>query len=218
MRMRKKTWARPELAECAYFTDAPEPFRGKWAARFGEKRPLWLDLGCGKCVFLAELARRYPESNILGVDISYDILGVGRRNIEAAVPGPKNVQLVFFNIEKLAEMIAPEDQVQRIYINFCNPWPKKKHHKRRLTYPRQLEMYKTLLAEDGEIWFKTDNDDLFEESLVYFEEAGYEILAMTRDLHAENDPENIESEHEIMFTREGICTKALKARPKRTGA
>lgn len=126
MRMRKKTWARPELAECAYFTDAPEPFRGKWAARFGEKRPLWLDLGCGKCVFLAELARRYPESNILGVDISYDILGVGRRNIEAAVPGPKNVQLVFFNIEKLAEMIAPEDQVQRIYINFCNPWPKKK--------------------------------------------------------------------------------------------
>lgn len=218
MRMRKKTWARPELAECAYFTDAPEPFRGKWAARFGEKRPLWLDLGCGKCVFLAELARRYPESNILGVDISYDILGVGRRNIEAAVPGPQNVQLVFFNIEKLAEMIAPEDQVQRIYINFCNPWPKKKHHKRRLTYPRQLEMYKTLLAEDGEIWFKTDNDDLFEESLVYFEEAGYEILAMTRDLHAENDPENIESEHEIMFTREGICTKALKARPKRTGA
>lgn len=218
MRMRKKTWARPELAECAYFTDAPEPFRGKWAARFGEKRPLWLDLGCGKCVFLAELARRYPESNILGVDISYDILGVGRRNIEAAVPGPKNVQLVFFNIEKLAEMIAPEDQVQRIYINFCNPWPKKKHHKRRLTYPRQLETYKTLLAEDGEIWFKTDNDDLFEESLVYFEEAGYEILAMTRDLHAENDPENIESEHEIMFTREGICTKALKARPKRTGA
>lgn len=218
MRMRKKTWARPELAECAYFTDAPEPFRGKWAARFGEKRPLWLDLGCGKCVFLAELARRYPENNILGVDISYDILGVGRRNIEAAVPGPQNVQLVFFNIEKLAEMIAPEDQVQRIYINFCNPWPKKKHHKRRLTYPRQLEMYKTLLAEDGEIWFKTDNDDLFEESLVYFEEAGYEILAMTRDLHAENDPENIESEHEIMFTREGICTKALKARPKRTGA
>ena len=218
MRMRKKTWARPELAECAYFTDAPEPFRGKWAARFGEKRPLWLDLGCGKCVFLAELARRYPESNILGVDISYDILGVGRRNIEAAVPGPKNVQLVFFNIEKLAEMIAPEDQVQRIYINFCNPWPKKKHHKRRLTYPRQLETYKTLLAEDGEIWFKTDNDDLFEESLVYLEEAGYEILAMTRDLHAENDPENIESEHEIMFTREGICTKALKARPKRTGA
>lgn len=218
MRMRKKTWARPELAECAYFTDAPEPFRGKWAARFGEKRPLWLDLGCGKCVFLAELARRYPESNILGVDISYDILGVGRRNIEAAVPGPQNVQLVFFNIEKLAEMIAPEDQVQRIYINFCNPWPKKKHHKRRLTYPRQLEMYKTLLAEDGEIWFKTDNDDLFEESLVYFEEAGYEILAMTRDLHAENDPENIESEHEIMFTREGICTKALKARPKWTGA
>lgn len=218
MRMRKKTWARPELAECAYFTDAPEPFRGKWAARFGEKRPLWLDLGCGKCVFLAELASRYPESNILGVDISYDILGVGRRNIEAAVAGPRNVQLVFFNIEKLAEMIAPEDQVQRIYINFCNPWPKKKHHKRRLTYPRQLEMYKTLLAEDGEIWFKTDNDDLFEESLVYFEEAGYEILAMTRDLHAENDPENIESEHEIMFTREGICTKALKARPKRTGA
>ena len=214
MRMRKKAWARPELARCAYFTDAPQEFRGAWARRFGAQRPLWLDLGCGKCVFLAELARRNPQANILGVDISYDILGVGRRKVEELVPSPQNVQLVFFNIEKLGEMLSPEDGVQRIYLNFCNPWPKKKHKKRRLTYPRQLELYKTLLAPGGEVWFKTDNDELFEESLEYFEEAGYEVFAVTRDLHGENDPENIESEHEIMFSGEGIPIKALKARSK----
>ncbi|MBQ8918403.1 MAG: tRNA (guanosine(46)-N7)-methyltransferase TrmB [Oscillospiraceae bacterium] len=217
MRMRKKAWARPELAQCTYFTDEPEQFRGKWSERFGHDRPLWLDLGCGKCVFLGELARRHPEANIIGVDISYDILGVGRRKIEEIVENPDNVQLVFFHIEDLREMLSPEDKVQRIYLNFSNPWPKKKHNKRRLTYPDFLKMYGELLAEDGEIWFKTDNDELFEASIEYFNEAGYEIFTLTYDLHAENDPENIESEHEIMFTAEGIRTKALKARLKKQG-
>ena len=84
MRIRRKTWARPELAACPYFVAQPQQQRGSWEAVFGEKRPLHLDLGCGKCVFLAEAAHTHRDVNFLGIDISYDILGVGRRNIAQA--------------------------------------------------------------------------------------------------------------------------------------
>ena len=98
-----------------------------------------------------------------------------------------------------------------VYINFCNPWPKKKHKKRRLTHTRQLSSYKKFLC--GELWFKTDDDELFEESFEYFEEAGYEILYKTWDLHSESPYENIVTEHERMFTEEGKKIKFLIAKP-----
>ena len=116
------------------------------------------------------------------------------------------------DIERIDLMLSPQDQIQRIYINFCNPWPKARHHKRRLTHTRQLLAYKPLLAPGGEIWFKTDNDDLYLATRRYFEEAGFSIFFDTKDLHRENDPENLLTEHEVRFTQEGIPTKALKAR------
>lgn len=217
MRMRKKDWARPELAACPYYTDTPEALKGNWQAQYAKKQPLHLDLGCGKCTFLAELSFRHPEINYLGIDQSPDVLGVARRNIESRFQegerAVENVMLTAYDIEKIAAVLDEEkDQVERIYINFCNPWPKARHHKRRLTHTIQLLKYRKLLCEDGEIWFKTDNDDLFLATLRYLEEAGFEIYAKTFDLHAENDPKNIESEHEVMFTAQGIRTKALKAR------
>lgn len=87
MRMRKKDWARPELAACSYYTDQPETLKGHWQEHFARKQPLHLDLGCGKCTFLAELAFRHPEINYIGIDQSPDVLGVARRNIES-VPFP----------------------------------------------------------------------------------------------------------------------------------
>ncbi len=221
MRMRKKSWARPELAACPYYIPQPEALRGRWMEQFGEKRPIHLDLGCGKCVFLAEAAQRYRDVNFVGIDLSYDILGVGRRNIQAAFETsenggkePDNVLLCYYNIEQLPKIFAPGEGIERLYINFCNPWPTSRHHKRRLTHTRQLAAYKPLLSENGEIWFKTDNDDLYLGTKRYFEEAGFEIFFDAQDLHGENDPENILTEHEIMFTKEGIKTKALRARMK----
>lgn len=214
MRIRRKTWARPELAACPYFVAQPQQQRGNWEAVFGEKRPLHLDLGCGKCVFLAEAAHTHRDVNFLGIDISYDILGVGRRNISQAYgeEQPDNVALCAYNIERLGELFSPEEKVQRLYINFCNPWPTARGHKRRLTHTRQLLHYKPLLAPRGEIWFKTDNDDLYLATRRYLTEAGFAIYFDTRDLHAAGDPENILTEHELRFTQEGIPTKALKAR------
>ena len=217
MRIRRKPWAKPELAACPYFIAEPETLRGQWQEHFGAKRPLHLDLGCGKCVFLAELAEQQRGVNFVGIDLSYDILGVGRRNIQAAFeageqPAPDNVLLCYYNIEQLQKLFSKEDGVERLYVNFCNPWPAARCHKRRLTHTRQLETYKSLLCEGGELWFKTDNDDLYLATKRYLNEAGFEVFFDTKDLHAEQDPENILTEHELLFAGEGIPIKALRAR------
>ena len=216
MRIRKKAWARPELAQCPYYVEGPAALRGHWRERFGQgetpRRPLYLDLGCGKCVFLAEAALRWPEADWVGIDVSYDILGVGRRNIQEAFDGAQsdNVLLCYYNIERLPELFGP-GEADRLYVNFCNPWPAARCHKRRLTHTRQLLAYKPLLAPEGEIWFKTDNDDLYLATKRYLGEAGFEIIYDTKDLHAEGDPENVLTEHEMKFSSQGIQIKALRA-------
>ena len=117
------------------------------------------------------------------------------------------------DIERIRNVITPEDTVRRIYINFCNPWSKNaSSNKHRLTYPRQLIQYRAFLEDGGEIYFKTDDDDLFRDSLEYFPASGYEITWKTFDLH-EKEPEwNIRTEHEGMFTEMGIKIKALIAK------
>ena len=145
------------------------------------------------------------------------MLGVAKRKVEETYANAQlkveNLYLTRYDIERILNILDETDQVERIYINFCNPWPKGKHRKKRLTHTRQLEKYKVFLQEDGEIYFKTDDDDLFESSLGYFEEAGFQITAKTYDLHAEpiwNN--NIETEHEKMFSQQGIKIKALIAK------
>lgn len=212
MRMRKKAWARPELDVCPFFIKEPESQKGKWQENFTSPAPLFLELGCGKSPFLAKMGLLHPDVHFIGVDISMDILGVARRNISAAFEEAgkdvDNVLLTCFNIEQIEKVMDKNDCVERIYINFCNPWPKKKHNKRRLTYTDFLKKYREILVDGGEIWFKTDDDELFEASLLYFEEAGYTLLRKTYDLHKETDwPENVLTEHEIMFSSQGIPIK-----------
>ena len=215
MRIRKKKWAEPELAACPYYVPDPESFKGRWKDFFGNDKPIELEIGCGKCTFIAEKAKRDPEINYIAVDIKSDMLGVGRRNIEALFAdtgkSPANIALVRFNVEELDKMIAPEDGIAVMYINFCNPWPRLKHNKRRLTYPRKLRMYREFLCKDGVIYFKTDDDELFEDSIGYFEEAGYDIRRLERDLHSSDIEGNIVTEHEQMFTDEGVPIKYLEA-------
>ena len=208
MRIRKKKWARPELAACPFYVHEPKTAAGTWGERFKKQQPIHLDLGCGKCTFLAKLAHREKDVNFIGIDISEDILGVARRNIEAEFGEEpvENVNLLSYNIEKLDTLFAPDEKAARIYVNFCNPWQKAGDHKRRLTHTRQLNTYKKVLAPGGELWFKTDNTDLYLATQRYLAEAGFEILCKTDDLHSEDAPANIQSEHEVMFTAEGIKT------------
>ena len=146
------------------------------------------------------------------------MLGLAKRNIEEEYKQnnivPENVLITRFDIERILLIIDKNDKIDRIYINFCNPWPKGKHRKKRLTHTRQLEKYKEFLVPGGKIYFKTDDDGLFESSLGYFEEAGFEIVKKTYDLHNEDifNGKNIETEHEKMFSEQGIKIKALIAK------
>ena len=142
--------------------------------------------------------------------------GLSKRNIENAFNNEKvdNLFLIRANAERILDIFGSQDKIDRIYINFCNPWPRGKHKKRRLTHSRQLENYKTFLAQNGEIYFKTDNDELFEESIEYFEDTGFEIVSKTYDLQKDLIFEDIITEHEIMYTEQNIKIKALIAKLK----
>ena len=213
MRIRRKKWAQKELEESKFYIDKPEEFKGKWKEKFPKAQPLFIELGCGKGIFSATLASSHREEyNYIAVDMIEAMLGLSKRNIEASYDyeNPENLFLIRANVEKISEVFDKTDEVERIYINFCNPWPKKKHNKKRLTHPRQLVQYKEFLTRNGKIYFKTASDELFEASLEYFKEAEFEIEKITYDLH--NAPifeENVVTEHEKMFSDEGIKIKAL---------
>jgi tRNA (guanine-N7-)-methyltransferase len=217
MRMRNKPWATPELDACEFFVRNPSEQIGKWHAFFPRKQPIHLELGCGKGLFIAGMAPKHPEINYIGIDLKDAVLGPAKRNIERAFQEqnkkPDNVVLMAQDIERLLTVMNSNDTVERIYILFCNPWPKAKHNKRRLTYPRMLESYKQILAKGGEIHFKTDDAPLFNDSVAYFKESGFEISRITYDLHADSWPEeNVLTEHEKMFMEQGIKIKALIAK------
>lgn len=215
MRMRKKPWARPELESCDFFVISPKEYKGKWKMLFKKEQPIFLELGCGKGTFMAVHGSENPDINYIAIDIKDEVLGLAKRNIEKAFKEKgrvvDNVKLMAQEIGLINEMLGEDDIVSRIYINFCNPWPKEKHKKRRLTHTRQLEQYKVFLKDEGEIYFKTDDDELFEESLEYFKEAGFKIKYITYDLHNSDFDGNVETEHEKMFTEKGIKTKFLIA-------
>ncbi len=218
MRIRKRSWTEEELEQAEFYIDIPQENKGKWKSAFKVERPMHIELGCGKGQFIANLGVKNPSINFIGVDLIDTMLGLAKRNVEEVYASENrdidNVILTRCNIEQILTMMDENDQVERIYINFCNPWPRGKHHKKRLTHTRQLELYKTFLKPGGEIRFKTDDDNLFSDSLNYFEEAGFEIIWKTYDLHSENVPDNIVTEHENMFSNEGIKIKALIAKYK----
>lgn len=215
MRIRKKKWAQPELDACRYFIKEPKSYFGKWKEFFNNDNDIELEVGCGKCSFVAQKALQNPDKNFIAVDIKSDMLGVGRRNIEKLFAENKkqvkNIALVAFNVENIEQLVSKEDNIKQMYINFCNPWPREKHKKRRLTHTTKLSKYRTFLNDGAQIHFKTDNDELFEESLEYFKESGFEIFYKTYDLHNSDVKDNIVTEHETMFSNEGIKIKHLKA-------
>ena len=216
MRIRYKKWARPELEASSFYIDNPEDFKGKWHDYFKNENPIHLELGCGKGQFISKLAVENKNINYIAIDLIDAMLGLAKRNVEKEYNEkniePKNIVLTRFDIERILLMLDKNDKIERIYINFCNPWPKGKHRKKRLTHTRQLEKYREFLVDNGKIYFKTDDDDLFNSSLTYFEESGFKIEKKTYDLHSENIFEkNIETEHEKMFSEQGIKIKALIA-------
>lgn len=217
MRIRFKAWARPELEASKFYIDNPEDYKGKWSELFGNDKPLQLELGCGKGSFISQKAIRHLDTNFIAIDLVDAMLGLAKRKVEESYAehdlNVDNVYLTRYDIERIFNIFDKNDKIERIYINFCNPWPRGKHHKKRLTHVRQLMKYREFLKDNGEIYFKTDDNSLFIDSLTYFKESGFEIIDKTDDLESRPEFwENIMTEHEKMFMEQGIKIKALKAR------
>ena len=215
MRIRRKKWAREELDNFSIYIDKPEVNKNNWRNLFKNKNnPLFIELGCGKGNFISILASNNLDINFIAVDMIEAMLGLSKRNIEEKYKEKNltsfdNLYLIRANIEQISNVFGPDDKVDRIYINFCNPWPKEKHKKRRLTHIRQLKQYKEFLNNNAEIYFKTDSDELFTDSLEYFKEEGFKLEKISYDLHKNPIFENnIVTEHENMFSNEGIKIKA----------
>ncbi len=204
MRMRKKPNLVPRMERAsAVLTAEPEVLRGRWLASFPGHTRLHLELGCGKGAFTCAAAAAMPDTLLVAVEKVPDAMVVAmERAVEA---GLENVRFLDTDAARLPELFAP-GEVERIYINFCDPWPKKKQFKRRLTAPDFLAVYRQVLAPGGEIWFKTDNQPLFDWSCGTMAEAGFQLEQVTRDLHA-GGPVGIMTDYEKKFVGEGkpIC-------------
>lgn len=196
MRMRKRNNLEPRMEACsAIWVKNPAEYKGKWRSLMPEAREIRLEIGCGKGKFTVETAEAEPDVLLIAVERVREAMLLGMER--ALAMGLKN--LAFLDLDAaLLEDYFEENEIDRIYLNFCDPWPRKKNAKRRLTFRTFLEKYKKVLKNGGEIHFKTDNAPLFEWSLEEFAACSLEIRNLTRDLHA-NGPVGIMTGYEEKF-------------------
>lgn len=208
MRMRKRPNLQKRLARCeAVNVAVPEAQHGHWRELLSDCRTLHVELGCGKGRFTAETALQAPEILLVAMEKVPDAMVVAmERVLEQEIP---NVRFIDRDILNCGEIFAPEE-VDRIYINFCDPWPKSRDAKHRLTAPGFLRRYANLLPLGGSIHFKTDNGPLFEWSLEQFHQEGWTLQAITHDLH-KNGPSGVMTDYEIKFHKQGIPIHRLEA-------
>lgn len=202
MRLRNVKGSREAIQESIYVVHEEETRAGSWHDIFGNDHPIHIEIGMGKGQFLMELARRNPDINYLGMERYSSVLLRALQKMEEE-PLP-NLYFLCEDAAELPEMFA-NGELNRIYLNFSDPWPKARHAKRRLTSTEFLARYNLVLAADGQIEFKTDNMDLFDFPLESVEEAGWRLVGCSRDLH--HDPTmnegNIMTEYEEKFSAKG---------------
>ena len=200
MRIRKKRNVNEKLLN---FDDIVINTEVDWRKDRSNKK-LFVELGTGKGDFISQLAECNQDTYFIGLEMEATVVYAAARKVRDK--NLSNVRLMVFDINNI-ETLFDESEVDRLYINFCDPWPKKRHAKRRLTYIKFLDKYKRILKPDGEIQFKTDNRGLFDFSLEQFELANAKVSEVTFDLHADNPIDNIETEYERKFSSLGfsIC-------------
>lgn len=206
MRLRKIQGADEAVEASPYCVREPEEKKGHWRDFFGNDHPIYLEIGMGKGRFLMENARRFPEINYLGIELYSSVL---YRAVQKMEEEPQdNLRFLCVHAERITEIFA-EGEIDRIYLNFSDPWPKERHAKRRLTSDAYLLRYDRILAKDGQLEFKTDNRGLFDFSLEEIGKSKWRLLASTYDLH--HDPVlsggNIMTEYEEKFVAryQAIC-------------
>lgn len=205
MRLRHVKGAEETIANSPYVVQEPAAWKGRWGELFGNDNPIRIEIGMGKGKFIMELAQKNPDINYVGIERYSSVLLRGlqkRAELELS-----NIYFIRLDALELADVFS-EGEVDKIYLNFSDPWPKDRHAKRRLTSERFLAVYDKFLAEGGNIEFKTDNQDLFRYSLESIPEAGWQVDSHTFDLHHSDEAcGNVMTEYEMRFSAEGkpIC-------------
>jgi tRNA (guanine-N7-)-methyltransferase len=219
MRMRRRNNLEPRMAACeSVWIHDPEALRGNWRSLMPGCRELRVEVGCGKGKFTVETAEREPDVLLIAIERVPDALVLAMEAAEKK--GLKNVFFVSLDAANI-DLFFAEDEIDLLYINFCDPWPRKKNAKRRLTYRSFLEKYEHVLPVGGQIHFKTDNSGLFEWSLLEMADCGLELRNVTRDLHADG-PVGVMTGYEEKFYElgtpinrcEAIVVKKPEAKPE----
>ena len=202
MRVRKRNGAEELIANHPqYVVDEPQKWKGRWAERFGNENPIHTEIGMGKGQFIFGMAKANPEINYIGIDIQLSVVSYALDKLIAEeVP---NLQLLRVDGSDLTNYFA-DSEVDQIYLNFSDPWPKKRHAKRRLTYKTFLANYQDILKDQGAIELKTDNMGFFEFSLQSMNNYGMHFDGVWLDLHnSEENKHNVETEYEQKFAAKG---------------
>ena len=207
-RVRKQPGTREALMQYAPIVVLePEKYKGKWHEVFENTQPIQIEVGMGKGKFVSTLARQNPDINYIGIEVIEEVLLDAVKRMNRAEGIPDNLRLVWINASLLEDLFAP-GEVDCVYLNFSDPWPKTRHAKRRLTHKGFLDQYAAVLKAEGQVHFKPDNQGLFNYSMESIPEAGWTIEAATFDLHNSWMNEgNVMTEYEIKFSSEGnpIC-------------
>ncbi|HFH7648626.1 TPA: tRNA (guanosine(46)-N7)-methyltransferase TrmB [Streptococcus agalactiae] len=210
MRVRKRKGAEEHLENNPHYVISnPEEAKGRWHEIFGNNNPIHIEVGSGKGAFITGMAEQNPDINYIGIDIQLSVLSYALDKVLDS--GAKNIKLLLVDDSSLSNYFDT-GEVDLMYLNFSDPWPKKKHEKRRLTYKTFLDTYKDILPEQGEIHFKTDNRGLFEYSLASFSQYGMTLKQVWLDLHASDYQQNIMTEYERKFSNKGQVIYRVEAR------
>ena len=201
MRMRRKKHREERMEACSelLIPDILE-YKNDLGAVFGDQKPLHIEIGCGKGRFITETAKLNPDINYIAIERNGDVTVLACEKINNE--GINNVKFLFGNCQQL-EMVEDLHSIERIYVNFCDPWKKSKQAKRRLTHANFLKLYEKLLKNNGELHFKTDNTKLFEFSLNSFADYGLKMKNITLDLHNSKFEGNIMTEYEQLVSEKG---------------
>lgn len=208
MRLKKVKDAK-ETVECScYYVNNPEDYKGKWKELFGNNSKIQIEIGMGKGRFIIGMAKSHPDINFIGIEKYDSVLVKATKALEYEDPLP-NLKLLLFDAEKIEEIF--DHEIDLIYLNFSDPWPKNKHEKRRLTSENFLKRYDNIFKDTKQIVQKTDNLAFFEFSLDSLRNYGYTLDDITYDLYSENDSTNIATEYEEKFKERGIKINRVKS-------
>ena len=211
MRLKKVKNALENIEKSTYYVNDKEEYCGKWKTAFENQNPIHVEIGMGKGDFVIQMAKQNPNINYIGIEMYDSVLvkAIKKLNNEEKI---SNLKLLLMDANHIEDVFHKE--ISRIYLNFSDPWPKKRHAKRRLTSSNFLKKYDIIFSGPREIFMKTDNSDLFNFSIESLIEHGYEIRYLTRNLYQDVPEGNVMTEYEKKFVSEGVPINRLEAYAK----